>query len=198
MELRTELENINSVILSVQENNEDARDYAYQKFSPLIHKEINRFKKRALALGIDISDLSQEAMLGFSYALNNFKDDEEAKFITFATLCIRRRLMNYTEKFETAKCKIMHDSLALDSTFEDDKSIGETIEGGTDPLRDIITSETLLEVSKTFKEKLSENEKTAILYDLEGRSVEEIAELMNMTPKQIYNLVFRARKKLKL
>jgi len=198
MESKTELENINNIILSVQENNEDARDYAYQKFSPLIHKEINSFKRKAISLGIDISDLSQEAMLGFSHALNNFKDDEEAKFITFATLCVRRRLMNYVEKFETAKSRAMHDSLALDSTFEDDKSVGETIEGGTDPLKEIITSETLSEVNKTLNEKLSDNEKTAILYDLDGRSVEEIAELMNVTPKQIYNFIFRARKKLKL
>lgn len=199
MELKIDDVNVSNLVLSVRESDEDARDYLYKQFSPLIHKEINAFSKKARMLGIDFADLSQEAMLGFSHAINNFNEDEETKFITFATLCIRRRLVNYIEKFETNKNKVLQESVSLDADVVDEKSsIVDNIQGGADPLRTIINFETLSELEITFNEKLSENEKMALKFDLNGKSVDEIAELMGKNTKQVYNLIHRARTKMKL
>lgn len=198
MELKTD--NDLELVLLVQENNQDAKDYLYQKYSALIHSEINRFKKKALALDVDFSDLSQEAMLAFSHAINSFKDDSETKFITFATICIRRRLSNFIAKFETNKNKVFSTSIALDEVVEDGKAVLDLIEDEnyTDPLRQIINSETLKEVNKMIGEILSTNEKKVLSYDLEGKNINEIAELMNMSSKQVYNLLHRARNKVKI
>lgn len=201
MELKISELNDENLALQISEENEDAKDYLYDKFSPLIHKEINRVKKRARILGIEFADLSQEAMLAFSQAIHNFKDDGETKFLTFATLCIRRRLMNYIAKFETVKNKSMQESLSLDMTMDDEKSsLLESLSEaeGKDPLKQLINYETLRELYKIMEEKLSENERLALKYDLLEKSTEEISELMGMSNKQIYNLIFRARQKLKI
>lgn len=198
MELKTD--NDLELVLLVQENNQDAKDYLYQKYSALIHSEIKKFKKKAIALDVDLSDLSQEAMLAFSHAINSFKDDSETKFITFATICIKRRLANFIAKFETNKNKIMSSSLALDDEVEDGRAVLDLIEDESfpDPLRQMINSETLKEVNKIIGEILSDNEKKVLSYDLEGKNVDEIAKIMNMSSKQVYNLLHRARSKVKL
>ncbi len=186
------------IIFLVREDNQEAKDYLYEKYSPLIHKEINNVKKKAAVLGVEFADLSQEAMLAFSYAINNFNEDGESKFLTFATLCIRRKLANYIQKFETGKSKAMHDSLPLDASLNDDVSLINHIpNNSSDPLRKIITNESLKEAKITIDEKLSTNERIAIGYDLEGKTIDEIAEAMNLSKRQVYNLLFRARSKIK-
>lgn len=202
MASKTEYEiNDSELLMFVQENHEEAKDYLYEKFSPLIHKEINRVRKRAYALGVDFSDLSQEAMLAFSHAINGYNDEEESKFMTFAVLCIRRRLANYISKFDTAKSKSLASSLAIDATVDESlNTVADLIEEpvSTDPLKKVITNETLGEVKERIESKLSDNEKLALEYDLDGKSIEEIATLMEMSQKQIYNLIYRARYKIKL
>lgn len=202
MELRIkEYLSDDELILYVRENDEDAKDLLYEKFSPLIHKEVNRVKKRALFLGIDFADLTQEAMLAFSHAINNYKEDEEVKFITFATICIRRKLSNYMAKYDTNKNRSFSSSIPLDAKIDDsNNALVEQIESTdtVDPLKMVITDETLHEVETTIRNCLSKNERMVLQYDLEGKSVKEISRLTGMTTKQIYNLIHRARSKIKL
>lgn len=200
MELKTDALRDEEVVLEIRDNNEDAKDHLYKKYSALIHKEINAFRKRAAVLGIDFQDLTQEAMLGFSDAINHYNEDGETKFITFATICIRRQLSNYVAKFDNNKSKMFVDSVALDAKIADEKTLLvdhiQTIMTA-DPLKKLINSETLMELG-ALMDTLSDNEKKVLAYDLDGKSVDEIAEILGMNNKQIYNLIFRARKKLKI
>ncbi len=195
--------NDSELVLFVRENVDDeAKDFLYDKYTPLIHKEINRVKKRAIALGVEMADLSQEAMLAFSHAINNFNEQEDTKFMTFATIIIRRKLANYLNKFETKKNKTLGASVSMDAPFDDDgqSTFIETIEEAfsNEPLKKMITYETLKEVNRAIKDKLSEKEKVVLQYDLEGKSVSEIADITGLNTKQIYNLIHRARGKLKI
>lgn len=188
------------LVMFVREDNEDAKEELFNKYVPLLTKEINRFKKRAYSLGIEEADLTQEAMLAFSYAINNYCEESDTKFITFATLCIRRKLSNFIEKFATKK-KALESPVALDAelaghenaTFADQVIDVNVI----DPLRKVIMSESLDETFKRIDRRLSSNERLALKYDVEGKTVNEIAEIMKKTPKQVYNLVHRARSKVK-
>lgn len=201
MELKTNYAISDSeLVYLINENNGDAKDYLYDKYSPLIHKEINKVKKTAYALGIDMADLSQEAMLGFSTAINSYNETEDVKFITFATICIRRKLLNYIEKHSTNKNRTFNASLALDSSMGDaDSTLLNFLKDseGKIPLNKLLNEEALKELGKSIDEKLSKNEKMAIQYLLFGLDVDNIAIKMNKTSKQIYNLIYRARQKLK-
>ncbi len=204
MELKTEYEiNDSELVWHIRENaNDDAKDSLYEKYTPLIYKEIYRVKKRAVALGVELADLSQEAMLAFSYAINSFDEDADVKFVTYTTVVIRRKLANYLNKFETKKNKTMVEAVSMDAPVDDENQSAfvETMEESvsTDPLRKMITNETLIEVNKAIKEKLSKNEKIVLQFDLDGKTIPEIVEMTGMSSKQIYNLIHRARSKLKI
>lgn len=200
MELKTNHEYGDSeLIMLLREENDEVKDYLYTKYSPLIHKELNRVKKRSFALGIDFADLSQEAMLAFSHAINNFNEETEVKFITFATLCIRRKLSNYINKFDTNKNKVLSNSVSLDAQIDDADSFVDNIPAAdiTNPLNQIINDETLKDINYIIKNSLSENERMVLQYDVMGKSASEIAELLGMNTKQVYNLIHRARTKLR-
>lgn len=201
MESKTDyLTDDSQLVYYIREGNDDAKDELYKKYSPLIHKEINRAKKKALVYGVEFADLSQEVMLAFSHAIYNYSDEADVKFITFATTCIRRRLANFLDKLETEKNKSMLNSVALDAVMSNQKSLIDQVEEivSSEPLRKLINHETLGEISKQIDENLSDKEKMALSYNLSGKSVDEIAEIMGMNSKQIYNLVYRARSKIKL
>lgn len=201
MELKTNYEIGDfELVYLVSENSDEAKDFLYEKYSPMIHKEINRVKKLAYTLGIDMADLTQEAMLAFSTAINNYNDEEETKFLTFATLCVRRKLQNYLDKYSTNKVKTYNSSVALDVEIGDK---GEHLVDylkdaeGRAPLNKLINEESLVKINKSIKEKLSENERLALGYALIGMEVPDIAEKMGKTQKGVYNLIYRARQKLK-
>lgn len=187
------------LIYMVNENNEDAKDYLYRKYSPLIHKEINKISKEAYRCGVEYSDLTQEAMLAFSEAIRDYDDQLDVKFITFATLCIKRRLINLMRKYNTNKQKMINNQIYLDNNIEGyNESFKEYISDktGKEPLNKLITDESLKEVNQIMLDKLSLSEKRALIGSINGLSINEIANQLNMTPKQVYNLIYRARKKI--
>jgi len=200
MALKTEYElNDSKLLFLVGDNNEEAKNFLYEKYSPMIHKEINRVKSFAHSIGIDYADLSQEAMLGFSNALNNYNEDEDVKFITFAILCVRRKINNLLKKHLTAKNMFFKHSIVPEQINEESSSYLENLSDliGYEPLNKMITEESIEETVQKIKNKLSESEKKALLYNIEGKSIEDISAEMGMSQKQIYNLLYRARKKIK-
>ena len=61
----------------------------------------------------------------------------------------------------------------------------------------MLIDESLNEILSDLGTKLSDKERNAILLDIDGKSIDEIAMIMNLKPKQVYNLLYRGRKKLK-
>lgn len=200
MESKTEFSDEHLVSL-ISENNDDAKDELYRKYSGMIHKELNQVKRSAYALGIEWQDLMQEALLGFSNAINSFRDEEDAKFSTYATLCVRRKLINYINKFTTQKNYTMKSAISLDNTLEDsDTNYMSFLQdnSGREPLNKMMIDESLKEVSNKFNNVLTDEEKTIIDYATDGKKPEEIANLTNKSVKQVYNILYRARNKIKI
>lgn len=188
------------IIYQIEENNQDAKEYLYQKYAPLVHKEVDKFYKQNKGKGIEFSDLLQEGMLAFSEAVNNYDNYSDVKFITFATVCIQRKLKKYTNKYSTQKHKQHLAELSLDSENADsEKSLKNIIKdtAGKEPLNKVITDEALNEVYKNFS-KLTNQERKVISYSIEGKEPSEIAKIMDISTKKVYNLVYRARVKMKL
>ncbi len=187
------------LIQKINDNNEDAKDYLYEKYSNLIHKEVNRVKKLGEIKGIEYGDLLQEAMLAFSEAINRFDDENNVKFITFATLCIRRKLINTLNRYSTQKEYINQKNIHLEEGTEEQKPVSNifSINKGEEPLNKMLIDESLNEILNDLGTKLSDKERNAILLDIDGKSIDEIAMIMNLKPKQVYNLLYRGRKKLK-
>ncbi len=182
------------LIYMIKENSEDAKEELYRKYSGLIHKEINRFKPKANMLGIDPLDLMQEALLGFMSAVNTYDENNDAKFITYATMCIRRKLLNYMEKHSSIKNQTLSNAISLD----DDNSLLKYIKDDNEkePLHSIIYSEQIEELNEKISD-LTEKERTILELSITGLKAEDIAEKLKMPVKQVYNILYRTRKKIK-
>ena len=61
--------NDENLITMFSENDEDAKNILYDKYSYIISIILAKYKRTIYALGIDISEVKQEAMLAFTDAL---------------------------------------------------------------------------------------------------------------------------------
>ena len=73
----------------VSENNEDAKELFYKKYKPIIEMKASKYKKYAESKGYDFNDLVQEGMIGLSQAINDFSEQKDVQFNTFANFSVK-------------------------------------------------------------------------------------------------------------
>ena len=183
------------LVFMTNEYNEDAKEILYERYKNLIYSELNSVKRSVYALGIDFQDLKQEAMLGLANAISSFDNSSDVKFSTFVTSCIRHRLYNYIKKFTTKKSIIQKFTLSIDD--DKDNVINLKASSDSEPLNKMLVSESLSEVQDKISNELTEEEQQVLDCSVNGMSSEEIGILLNKSIKQVYNILYRARKKLK-
>ena len=80
----------------IKEESEEAKDIIYEKYHYIIGIIIKKYLTAAKINNIEYNDLYQEALLGFSDALNRY-DENNSSLPTFITLCVDlggRRIIN--------------------------------------------------------------------------------------------------------
>ena len=117
------------LIYMVREHDEDSNDILYQKYIPIIHHLANSFYQSNKYYGYDYDDFVQEATLAFYKALTSFDEKENTLFYTFVILCIRRKLISFSERISTHKNNVLlRDYLSIDEIeFEDRKANIESL-----------------------------------------------------------------------
>ena len=100
----------------ISENNEDAKELFYEKYKPIIDMKAKKFAKYVEYKGYDINDLIQEGMIGLSRAINDFSEQKDVQFTTFANLCIERQMCSFMRNISTGRHKALNDSLSFENT----------------------------------------------------------------------------------
>lgn len=183
----------------VCENNEDAKDFLYEKYHYIIDIIISKYKKTIYALGMDINEVRQEAMLGFTDALIKYTDSKETSLPTFISLVVERKIQNAVRKAETQKNKIHNEAYSLEYDYETfNRPLEEIIGDSTkDPLRKLENEENYKELTKKINESLSPFEKEVYDLIINDFNYIDIAKILNKEPKQIDNTIQRIRNKIK-
>lgn len=181
------------------ENDDDAKNILLQKYKSMIDYLIKKYSLSATKVGIEYNDLFQEALVGFSDAINSYNPFKDAGIHTFISLCVERRLQNTIIKAKTLKNKTLLEALSLDYEYEDDSNFADTISDNSinDPLNNMMDEEAYDELLKKIKEELSNNEYEVFTLLLSGLTYLEIAEQLDKNPKQIDNTIQRLKNKLK-
>ena len=187
----------NELIDNMNDNSEEARDVLYEKYKYIVDVIINKYKKMAYYLNIDMQELRQEALLGFSDALYSFNYDKNANLPTFISLCVDRRVDNYVKKHNTVKMRMLKEMISLDDMITDDISLMDVIGDDTTPEDLIEDKEESKALMNDIKKALSDTELEIYKLLLNNFSYDDIGEILNMSTKQIYDSVYRIRKKLK-
>lgn len=183
----------------VHENNEEAKTALFNKYKDKIDYLIRKYTPAAKALGIDLSDLNQEALVAFTDAILNYDSSKDASLATFICLCVERKIKKACIKAGTLKNQAMKDTLSLDYTYEDiNLPLKELIEDvDSDPLIKISQDEEYKELLKSIKESLTDNERDVFELLIGGLTYKDIAVILDKDPKQVDNARERIKAKIK-
>lgn len=183
----------------VHENSEDAKSVLFDRYKDKIDYLIRKYTIVAKTLGIDIKDLNQEALVGFTDAILNYIPGKEASLSTYICLCVERKIKKACIKASTSKHQAMKDTLSLDYTYDDiNIPLKELIEDvDSDPLIKITEQERYEELLEKIRASLTDNELPVFELMILGLGYKDIAEVLDKESKQIDNAIQRIKGKIK-
>ena len=188
----------NELLYLIQEKNEEAGDLLFERYKHVIDISVNKYLRSAYALNVDIEELKQEAMLGYVDAIHSYNDNMNMKLSSFISLCVERRLQNIIRKNNTSKIKMLKEAYSLDNEIGEDLTLADVV-GDNRNNPEVIKEEK--ESVKKLREKidsaLSNSEKEVLELMLNEYSSEEIASILGVDIKKVYNATARIRMKLK-
>lgn len=189
-------------------SDEDVVAYASQGDVAALEFLINKYRNfvRAKArsyflIGADREDIIQEGMIGLYKAIRDFRPDKLASFRAFAELCVTRQIITAIKTATRQKHIPLNSYISLNKPIYDDESdrtLMDVISGSkvTDPEELVISQEEFLDIERKMGEFLSELEWKVLMYYLEGKSYQEIADELDRHVKSIDNALQRVKRKL--
>ena len=151
------------------------------RMMPLIHAQVRQFR----CAGIEDEDLAQEALTGLLSAVRTYRDDGGAAFTTYATACIRHRLLSVARRWAPRANR--------EQPLEDSPELTDTT---ADPALLLQEQEALEDLLTRLRTHLTSMEYKVLLLRLSDSSYEEIAARLGVNKKSVDNTVQRLRRKL--
>lgn len=136
--------------------------------------------------GGDSEDLIQEAMFGLLKAIREFDPRHDARFKTFAEVCIRNRIRSAVTNAARSKHAPLNDSVPFESPM---------LGSGASPEELYISREEEAERLTRLGQYLSPLEREVLELFLLGLSYQEISEQVGRPIKSVDNAVQRIRRK---
>lgn len=191
--------NDNELVSLAKEHNEDAINLLHLKYKPLITKKCNKFYKYVKNKGVELSDLTQECLIGFEESIQYFNQDDDVTFYTFTNVCMDRQLMTITKKLHRNKHKILNDAIPLETLdTENDRNLIDFLEDNTDnPELGLLREADFQELYNKITKKLTTLEEYVFNLKIQDFTYKEIADILDKDPKSIDNAMQRIKNKIK-
>lgn len=191
--------NDNELIYLCHDNNEEAINLVINKYKNCIITILKEYLKEYNIIGIEISDLYQEGLIGLLHAIETFDKDKEVLFYTYACTCIRTNIISAIRLTFRQKNRILNNSYSLDKLFNESTTNYYEIfkDMSQEPNKLLIDEEELEELVNKLKKKLSKMECDILDLKLKGLKNTEIAVLLDKDKKFVENTMFRITKKYK-
>lgn len=142
--------------------------------------------------GLETGDLRQEAFIALFKALDTYEPGRNASFFTYAVTCIDNRLNDAVRWAASGKNSAINGSESLSS-----EEIVPVASDEPSPADIAEAREELENVRELIGSRLSDLERKALIMQLQGYSVAEIAGVCGVDARSVSNALNRARKKLK-
>ncbi len=139
---------------------------------------------------VEKDDLVQEGMIGFLSAVRSFKNDGSCSFATYASHCMKNRILSVI-RTNSSKKRIPTD---LVIPLEENSDISEIVPS---PEERFISKSEAEYISSVISSSLSPQESRIFILYLTGLSYGEIAETVGVSAKAVDGALQRARKKLR-
>ena len=191
--------NDNELIYLCNENNEDAINLIINKYKSCIITILKEYLKEYNIIGIEISDLYQEGLIGLLHAIETFDKNKEVLFYTYACTCIRKSIISAIRLTFRQKNRILNNSYSLDKLFnESTNNYYEVFKDmSQEPNKLLIDEEEQKDMVNRLKKRLSKMVCNILELKLKGLKNAEISSLIDKDKKFVENTMFRITKKYK-
>ena len=192
-------ENDYELLYLVSENNDDAKDIFFQKYDNIIKMKASKYTSYVTSKGFDFNDLFQEGRLGLTQAINDYKEQKNVQFHTFANLCIDRQIASFLRHIAREKHKALNNSVSLDTTTN---SVGRPLtellldDKNIDPEISFIEMEEQEELFSKIDKVLTNTERDVFNLRVQGFTYKEISQLLNITEKSVDGSMSRIKSKI--
>ena len=192
-------ENDYELLYLIAEENEEAKEIFYEKYRPVVEMKAKKYHSYIKNKGYDINDLVQEGMIGLSRAITDFENNKNVKFKTFANVCIDRQMLSFLRDITRQKHQVLNTSLSIDAS---DSTTGKSLldilndDSMPNPEDSFISLEEEEELKIAMSKDLTDREKDVFNLRLEGFTYQEIASLLNITPKAVDGTISRIKQKI--
>jgi RNA polymerase sporulation-specific sigma factor len=167
-----------------QNGNREAENELVVRALPTVKFLVGTFSSSDNSVGED--DFIQEALLGVLSAINSYKADRGASFMTFASRCALNRLLSFLKRTSLKNVPVV--GLDFLSTVQSPD---------VEPDEKVVSDENYKKFIRSIREALTETELKVLNCYLMGMSYETISLKTGLSPKAVDNALFRARKKIK-
>ncbi len=185
-------------IVELIRNNDDfALEYLINRYRNFVRAKARSY----FLIGADREDIIQEGMIGLYKAIRDYRPDRLASFRAFAELCITRQIITAIKTATRQKHIPLNSYISLNRPIYDedsDRTLLDIISGTkvTDPEELVISKEEFIDIENKMSEFLSDLEWKVLMYYLEGKSYQEIADDLSRHVKSVDNALQRVKRKL--
>lgn len=190
---------INKLIIMAKNNDEQAIDELFSIFKP----KVNAISREYFLIGADADDLIQEGMIGLYKAISVYDAEKNHNFSAFASLCIHRQLQNAVKNANRKKNSPLNTYVPIkyydgSSESEDENIIRMVIVDDTSDIeQNFVDKENNAILLSKVKNVLNDLQFTVLKKFINGESYSAIAESVDLTTKNVDNMLQAIKKKLK-
>jgi len=168
-----------------------------KKYRALVQANVQKF----FIMGAEREDLQQIGMIGLWQAINDFREDRNNSFKSFAHICIKRQLITAVKAATRQKQLPLNTSLSLDTPINRDSpehTLSDFLpcESCSDPADLVIFMETKRMLEQRLQMSLSPFEMDVLLAYKAGQTYRQMAKELDCTVKSIDNALSRVKRKL--
>ena len=167
------------------------------------YRHYARAKARTYFLaGADKEDIVQEGMIGLFKAIRDFQSEKNTAFRAFAELCITRQIITAIKTATRQKHIPLNSYVSLNksasSMHDDEPPLEEALSQGSidDPAELVISAEQIENIKISVGQLLSDLETEVLQLYMDGKSYQQIADMLGRHVKSIDNALQRIKRKL--
>ena len=184
------------IVELAQSNDDEALTFLLDKYKNFVRSKARSY----FLIGADHEDIVQEGMIGLFKAIRDFKPNRLSSFRAFAELCVKRQIITAIKTATRQKHFPLNSYVSLNKPLydeESDRTLLDVIEGRvTNPEDLFISQEELEHIQNEINTTLSPLEQQVLAAFLNGKSYQEIAEMLDRHVKSIDNALQRVKRKL--
>ena len=153
-------------------------------------------------VGADREDIIQEGMIGLYKAVRDFNPDLQTSFRAFAELCVTRQVITAIKTATRQKHGPLNNYVSFSRPVladdEGERCLGDLLPTTAicDPADLVISAERIRALQEHFDTVLSDLEAEVLRLYVDGKSYQEIAEVLERHVKSIDNALQRIKRKL--